>query len=905
MDKAAAPHTRRGEPGFDLVRLNHIHRSTPHAIFFSAIAAAVAAITLAGTIPPALLAVWLGGNCLTIAGLVLDWRRTRASTVAVLRAWEKRLTLGLLLQGLLWFALFYADVSISAAQRDAIQMLAYVTLFTTTAVYCLSLPAFLALAPLVLAGELIWVVAGKASVTGALLVVLLHVSVQVVGWSSFRRVLLAGVGASLARRDLLAEHEALFNNSLVGMAHVRDGRFVRVNPAFARICGLPVEDIHGSSIWRLYRDEAVWQHSIAAASGTGGQVSHEHEYTRPDQQRLTLRVHTGLIGTGNGIGKAGSIADSAGARPRDYLYTIMDITAERHAEQQLAAREQAYRQLAETYRIITSAAPALIWATDTTGVYSFVGERGSLDILGVPAAQAVGKRNTSLITLPAQERDEAAFKRLLAGEPLHNYVNEMVQPGGRRLYISTSGGVVRDAGGKVTGACGISIDVTERQRDAVALQNAQALLISAINSLPDAFALFDADDRLVLANTRYVQLFTSAADYGDIAGMRFADLVRSSIARGEPVPSEYGSDTEAWVAERVRRHQIADGQPMSYRIGGGRTIRATETRTPDGGIVGVRTDVTELERTRALLTGAIDNMSDGFALFGADDRLLLCNRRYAAMIDPANTPQQMTGMTVEQIIRFRLVHGERIAPEFLGDTEAWVKERLRRHRSADDAPQIHELEGGRWLQMTKRRTPDGGIVDVYSDITVVKRAEEAVRRLSQHDTLTGLPNRRLLEDRLALALARAQRESAIAGLLLIDLDGFKPVNDQFGHRTGDEVLRVVAQRLRDCVRAVDTVARQGGDEFVIVLDGLAHSSDAGAVADKVIASLARPIEPVWMTSRNTPDLRIGCSIGISLYPQDGAAADQLMHRADAAMYRAKAAGRGRLVYYSLPGDRTG
>ena len=111
---------------------------------------------------------------------------------------------------------------------------------------------------------------------------------------------------------------------------------------------------------------------------------------------------------------------------------------------------------------------------------------------------------------------------------------------------------------------------------------------------------------------------------------------------------------------------------------------------------------------------------------------------------------------------------------------------------------------------------------------------------------------------------------------------------------------MVAQRLRDCVRAADTVARFGGDEFVIVLDSLATAADAGAVAAKVIEALARPIEPVWMTARAQAAFHIGGSVGIGIYPQDGAGPDSLMRHADAAMYRAKDAGRGRFVYYSAP-----
>ncbi|MBN8481587.1 MAG: diguanylate cyclase [Xanthomonadales bacterium] len=181
--------------------------------------------------------------------------------------------------------------------------------------------------------------------------------------------------------------------------------------------------------------------------------------------------------------------------------------------------------------------------------------------------------------------------------------------------------------------------------------------------------------------------------------------------------------------------------------------------------------------------------------------------------------------------------------------------------------------------------PHGTLIAVFSDITDRREREAAMQRLAHEDALTGLPNRRLLMNRLRQALARALRHREGIALLLLDLDDFKRINDEHGHEAGDHVLAEIAQRLLDCVRGSDTVSRIGGDEFVVLLDAPTHVDDACRVAAKLVAAVA---EPVHLAGR---ELKVGTSIGIGMAPYDSADADELMRLADAAMYRAKEAGR--------------
>jgi diguanylate cyclase (GGDEF)-like protein len=184
---------------------------------------------------------------------------------------------------------------------------------------------------------------------------------------------------------------------------------------------------------------------------------------------------------------------------------------------------------------------------------------------------------------------------------------------------------------------------------------------------------------------------------------------------------------------------------------------------------------------------------------------------------------------------------------------------------------------------------------VIRDITDRRRAEEEIRYHAFHDVLTGLPNRMLLEDRLALALANARRESHHLALMFLDLDRFKEINDTYGHLAGDHLLQEVAYRLIHRLREGDTIARIGGDEFIILLPVVQRKDDVVPVAEKVLQCFADPFQVCDQKFQITP------SIGIAIYPQDGSDATALMANADTALYQAKAQGRNTYQVFAEDG----
>lgn len=283
---------------------------------------------------------------------------------------------------------------------------------------------------------------------------------------------------------------------------------------------------------------------------------------------------------------------------------------------------------------------------------------------------------------------------------------------------------------------------------------------------------------------------------------------------------------------------------------------------------------TQLEQLNLHLDAALNNMSHGLCMFNASGKLIVCNGRYQEMY---GLPPELTepGIALTRIVEHLSATGTLLECVQAGIVDAGVNQR----------GSIQHLADGRIIAVSRQAMSDGGWVAVHEDVTERRQAEARISYLARHDQLTGLPNRVHFHEQLDEAIGRAKCGKGFA-ILCFDLDRFKAVNDTLGHPVGDLVLRVVGERLKTCVRTNDLAARIGGDEFAIIQNEVEQPVDSYDLAARVIEIISAPC------IINGHDIVIGTSVGIALCPSHGVDSELLLKKADLAMYRAKAGGRG-------------
>ncbi len=674
---------------------------------------------------------------------------------------------------------------------------------------------------------------------------------------------LAARAVRLARRlqSTGAEQRALLEYAHSFIFRVTAGQLGFVSPNVTEVLGCRPEELAGEISERLI---APVRHVAAEGEIPPYHLRTSHVDGRP--VILEVNAHT----TRNAEGHL------------QVLGVARDVTARIKAQEALRASE-------ERLRTLINAGPDLICFKDGEGRCLEVNSAG-LALLGLSEADCLGRRNAELLArVPAPlaevlqrlaAHDEQAWQ---ARTPLR--LEEVVPDtrGDERVF-DTIRVPLFDTDDTRRGLLILGRDVTEHMRAERELARSAAEWTSAMDFLEDAVFLLDLERRVIRANRAACRFVDSTPER--LVGRPLSELIHPL---GVPQPcSLCEAMTElrdAFITLELDHPGNSFGRPIEVMVkvvsdSDGRAVRC---------LVGIH-DLSRTRRTEEelrLAATVFEGSHEGVVITDAERRVLRVNTAFT-QITGVDTSAAL-GRTVEDILC--VDPAEHARQQYIRDTVAeqglWQGEAWYRRKTGEIFPAWHRIS-----VVHDHRGQVLHYINLFTDITEKKLSEERIHHLAHYDVLTELPNRLLFNDRLTHSMERAQRAGGKVGLLFMDIDHFKNVNDTLGHQCGDSLLQIVAERLRGAVREEDTVARLGGDEFTVVLEGLADVQDAGTVAAKILTAISQPI------NLHGHELFVRASIGISIFPEDGRDVQVLVRNADAAMYRAKEQGRNTYQFYT-------
>ncbi len=644
----------------------------------------------------------------------------------------------------------------------------------------------------------------------------------------------------------------------------RQGRRLYVSPAVTRLFGVSVEDIVGKSpsdnpLLDSGENRKLLD-GIRRVFETG--EKQEIEVVFADQQGHTRSYNMLLIPECDAEGQVSTV-----------LVLNREITAIRDAEQEL-------KQALESIEGIINAIPDLLFEFDLNGTYLNVWAQdpallvlqketllGSTIHDGLPPDAA----ETAMSAIEEADRKGSSF-----GKVMH-----IELPQGERWFELS---VSRKPGSSDTDRrfIALSRDITERRQAEMTLATREREFRRLAESLPDSIIRYDREGVTVYFNPVLERTLgeSAAAMIGkttreyhpDGSFEDYAQLLDAVLASGEAGELEKllpGPDGETYVNQ----------------------IRIVPEFDSDGEVVGalaIGHDITARKRAEEklrLAASVFTNTNEGIIVTSADNLIIDVNDSFT----------RITGYTREEVIgkNPKLLSSQRQPPGFyaelwrnLQQTGHWVGEIWNRRKNGEEYPE--------WQTISVVNDEQGRLshyVAVFSDITLIKKQEQQLQRIAHHDALTGLPNRLLFLDRLKQAEAQVRRTGSLLAVCYGDLDGFKPVNDRYGHEAGDVVLVMIGKRMQECVRSGDTVGRIGGDEFVILLMNLEGLEECEMVLTRLLDEVAQPIQ------LEGHSVSVSASLGVALFPQDDADPDLLLRHADQAMYQAKRRGKGIIRFF--------
>lgn len=396
-----------------------------------------------------------------------------------------------------------------------------------------------------------------------------------------------------------------------------------------------------------------------------------------------------------------------------------------------------------------------------------------------------------------------------------------------------------------------------------------------INPEPMTLSRF-ADSRYVEVNAAFLKVFGYARE--EVIGHTARELGIWANMERDRTGIVAQINAQGYIRDWEATFLTKSGEAVHFLLGGAKIEAAggPYLLLVGSNITDLRLSEAALRKSEALYRGFLENLPLGVVI--AQDGIV----RYANA-----ACLEMISYDRDEVI------GRSFLPMVNEADREMLTELHRRRMEGDDAPACYDLRMTRkdgsavvWRVHASTVTWEGrpaGLI-AFSEVTAQVQAQQRATELALHDNVTGLPNRLLLSDRARQAIAAARRQQGGFALVYLDLDGFKSINDTLGHNAGDRALKTIARRLLDCMRDSDTVARVGGDEFVVLLPGVADRETAVLLAEKLLHAINEPI------SIAGGGQRLGASLGIGIFPVDGADLDRLMHNADKAMYQAKSAG---------------
>jgi diguanylate cyclase (GGDEF)-like protein/PAS domain S-box-containing protein len=431
-------------------------------------------------------------------------------------------------------------------------------------------------------------------------------------------------------------------------------------------------------------------------------------------------------------------------------------------------------------------------------------------------------------------------------------------------------------------------DITEAKQHADTLQ-------TIFDNFPGGVAHYDENFQLASYNADYAELLGYPADFVE-QKLHLLDYLRFTAEQGD-----FGEgDPEQLAREKFGTLKTCPQITWEGRLANGKYIETHSTPLPTGGTIHNFFDVTKrrkMERELAKseksarhrlieLETVLSNMRQGVSVFDEKGRITLWNQQY---IDIFRKPdgEVAKGRTITELIR-----AEKDRGDFDGNVDEHVFDLMTRLNSGEIVRSKFAQSNGRIVSVIQTPLPGGGWIGTHEDITSREQAAAKIAYAAHHDSLTGLANRTLFNATLNETLSNARIHGQNASLLLMDLDKFKPVNDTFGHVVGDELLKQVAVRLKDCVRSSDLVSRLGGDEFALILPGTSINSHGTAeIASRIVEGIRKPFKVYSET------IEIGISVGIAPITAGDSDTSTIIKKADIALYEVKHQGRNNFRFF--------